>query len=863
MEPDGHGTKLSKTAREMREAKPLPFVSPSVANNNFHGGCAAVNRAGHAQKNSNHKEKRTCPPEDAYLSECQVTDIWNGNIPVAGSPSEAPKPWPLGNPGCGHHGQGRKGISLAKTATDAQKDSPTKNIFLFWANQVDGGLSKVTPKRPAVQKPPEQSQLGGHSHGIVSKVGVGSVKGRDHQTPSGSPAAAYRKRRRDLIPDSDIFRQLDAHVLCVGEQLTPQQGPWSIQTVVPLITRGAESQLQKVRAIWMWMCHNIKYDVDGFLGLSEKIHRPEQVLQTGKGVCSGYAHLYHEMCKEAGVACVEISGYGRGAGSRQGQSCLQKKSNHMWNAVKLEADWFLLDACWGAGLVDAEKRLFIPRHDDFFFLTDPEHFIETHWPDEPEWQLLPSPVSLEDFEERVFKTPEFFKLQLSLFSPDTSVLKTDQGEAAVSLASTLPTEFTYQLLKLGHDNFKEDVGKAHGMLTGSDKKMALKVFPPSPGLFDLQIFARPSGSPTPYTWVCSYQIRCLESNGKESLPENPFPFWGLHPKAEEFGIAGCNWGEDLTVATTGTLKLAMQTKRALLATYELVHPGLDDSLRKKCLVSQTEEEQLSCQVLCPFVGYYRLSVFVKGLGEDEFKNTANFLISCSGPINHNELFPLGLSSHCGAGISSQWRGLSNPSHLAPIIDTKQGRCNITFHIQPGFEVTATLSKDKVMNNTYPMERYILTTHLENKVSISVLLPESGLYRVGLYGRNADSKEFTHVCDYVVRCSTSPQWLPFPRVYSLWRRGCVLLQPRTGVLQEESWVRFRLKMPKALSALVVGHARTELKLGRNKVWEGEVYTGPAGTRLKVAVKFSSKSSSMEVILSFDVEGCSSTSDGASG
>uniref|UniRef100_A0A803STN7 KY-like immunoglobulin-like domain-containing protein n=1 Tax=Anolis carolinensis TaxID=28377 RepID=A0A803STN7_ANOCA len=401
------------------------------------------------------------------------------------------------------------------------------------------------------------------------------------------------------------------------------------------------------------------------------------------------------------------------------------------------------------------------------------------------------------------------------------------------------------------------------MLTMSERRMVLKVFPPTEGLFNLQIFARPSSSQKPYMWVCSYQIECLESNSKDLLPRNPFPFWGLHPKAREFGIEGCNWEEALTLTSRGSLMLVLKTHRPLLATYEFVHQNLDDPLSRRCLVSQSEEEKLSCHVLCPFSGYYRLSVFIKGLSENEFKNTANFLIHCSGPINQNELFPSGLSTHCGTGISSHWRGLSNPSHISPIINTQKGQCNITFHTQPSFEVTATLEKDNMTNSLYPMDRYVLITHIANKVSVSVLLPESGIYRVSLYGRDGDSKEFIHVCDYVIRCFADPRWLPFPKVYSSWRRGCVLLQPRTGILQEKSWTRFRVKMPKAYSAHVVGHLRTDLKLGQNKVWEGDVYTGLAGATLKVAVKFSHDSPSMDVILSFDVEGTSSGSGDSSG
>lgn len=57
------------------------------------------------------------------------------------------------------------------------------------------------------------------------------------------------------------------------------------------------------------------------------------------------------------------------------------------------------------------------RFDDFYFLTDPEEFIYTHFPDEERWQLLDAPVSLEEFEKRVFKTSAFFNMGLRLIQP--------------------------------------------------------------------------------------------------------------------------------------------------------------------------------------------------------------------------------------------------------------------------------------------------------------------------------------------------------------------------------------------------------------------------------------------------------------
>lgn len=57
------------------------------------------------------------------------------------------------------------------------------------------------------------------------------------------------------------------------------------------------------------------------------------------------------------------------------------------------------------------------RFDDFYFLTDPEDFVHSHFPDEKEWQLLDTPLSLEDFERGVFKTSAFFSLGLQLIQP--------------------------------------------------------------------------------------------------------------------------------------------------------------------------------------------------------------------------------------------------------------------------------------------------------------------------------------------------------------------------------------------------------------------------------------------------------------
>lgn len=68
------------------------------------------------------------------------------------------------------------------------------------------------------------------------------------------------------------------------------------------------------------------------------------------------------LCREVGIECREVSGHGKGAGYKLGQSYQNTDSNHQWNAVRLEDHWYLLDACWGAGVVDMDNKSYTQRY---------------------------------------------------------------------------------------------------------------------------------------------------------------------------------------------------------------------------------------------------------------------------------------------------------------------------------------------------------------------------------------------------------------------------------------------------------------------------------------------------------------------
>ncbi|XP_035529723.1 kyphoscoliosis peptidase [Morone saxatilis] len=671
-------------------------------------------------------------------------------------------------------------------------------------------------------------------------------------------AAGKRRCRKDLFTNSEVFHRVDSHAIRAGAELK-EKCVYDVKMIVQSITQGARNELEKLRAIWVWLCHNIEYDVSGYLGHSEKLSSPEDVIAAGRGVCCGYSNLCTEMCREVGIECQEVPGHSKGIGYRQGQSLKNVKSDHLWNAVLLGGQWFLLDACWGAGRVDMEHESFVKRFDDFYFLTDPEEFIDSHFPDEEKWQLLDMPITLEEFERRVFKTSAFFTMGLRLIQPHHCYIVTDDGEANVSLGFSRPATFTYEitqhqdLLHCGAPEQKESSNSSCGLLTVSHQSMKLQLLPPASGVYDIKVFARPEPSTTHLIWVCSFTVECPIPRAMEEIPENPFLSWGLQPVAGTLGVTGSSQGSEVA-EVEGVFELALKTSRPLMVLCELVHPELEAAVAKRCLATQIQPNVLTCHILCPLRGFYRLSVFVRDYEKTDvkFQNAANFLLHCKGKVvSLDELFPPNLGSACGPGTRTSEAGLSKFSHTTALVSTQQGKCNITFHNQRDLELHTVLSREENKTAAIPLSRHLFCTYTDSKVTVSVSLPDAGVYRLGLYAKLTPGGDFNPMCDFVLRNSCDQPGPPFPCVYSAWRKGCVLFEPRVGLLEPLSWVRFRVRVPGAQRVCVVGETRTDLKLNKSRVWEGDVSSGNGLQQLKLAAALG-ESSDMAVLMTFDIK-----------
>jgi len=187
----------------------------------------------------------------------------------------------------------------------------------------------------------------------------------------------------------------------IGKKERRTKNPKQSETVVltkklaQSITKNANTDSEKVYAIYYWIATNISYDNELRLNtdLQKRIYVSEEniiknALERRKALCGGFAFLFKDLCKNVGVSAEVVHGFTKNYSSKIKDT---KSPSHTWNAVKLNGRWELLDITWA--VADGTPK----NPDSFWYLTNPSDFIYSHYPEDPTWILLPTAISLAEF----------------------------------------------------------------------------------------------------------------------------------------------------------------------------------------------------------------------------------------------------------------------------------------------------------------------------------------------------------------------------------------------------------------------------------------------------------------------------------
>ena len=101
-----------------------------------------------------------------------------------------------------------------------------------------------------------------------------------------------------------------------------------LDEIIAGLNLSGKTDFEKILAIYGYVCDNVTYDAT-----AEHCFTAYGALIDGKAVCQGYALLLMRMLKSVSIDSEVVFGTSEGI-------------NHMWNLVKLDGEYFLLDATW-------------------------------------------------------------------------------------------------------------------------------------------------------------------------------------------------------------------------------------------------------------------------------------------------------------------------------------------------------------------------------------------------------------------------------------------------------------------------------------------------------------------------------------
>ena len=403
------------------------------------------------------------------------------------------------------------------------------------------------------------------------------------------------------------------------------------------------------------------------------------------------------------------------------------KKRAQWNAVLIQGEWRLLDVLWASRALVRRREAHWPLvdvHGDtvededvkvdpgkelhetngFFFLTDPDRFVCTHLPDDPNWQLLPPQLRLKppQFEKFVYVRERFFTMGLEML-PDSQqycTLKTDRGEVTVKFG--VPehlgrfAQFRYMLFKYksqatgGVSDESDDTEKVHWkgciFYQLSQKQISYVCHMPQVGKYRMDIFGRHVTRDNGLDLVCSYVIECDSTDGRH-LPDDPDIGWGPGTELDEAGLSVLTysdadlqemaesgrapvWHPDGTIDTDQhvvEIRFRKTVDYDMVFWHALKHNDFDEAELLSCATLRVCSNDVIAVLRLPQPGMYAYKLFADARADGgDIPNVCNYLVR----YRHND------GETITAFPSLQW-GLLGPSIHAPRLGIVSTEENVT------------------------------------------------------------------------------------------------------------------------------------------------------------------------------------------
>ena len=143
----------------------------------------------------------------------------------------------------------------------------------------------------------------------------------------------------------------------------------SARQVLDEVLKDGMTDLEKETAVYQWMVSNLNYDWTHGDRLEEtprESFTPYGGLVERKAVCLGFATTFQLLMDLSGVECVTVVGASH-----------QSRSDHSWNMVRLNGEWYCVDVTWDANARENGGRG-RPKDWDYFNVTSEDMANSDH-----------------------------------------------------------------------------------------------------------------------------------------------------------------------------------------------------------------------------------------------------------------------------------------------------------------------------------------------------------------------------------------------------------------------------------------------------------------------------------------------------
>jgi transglutaminase/protease-like cytokinesis protein 3 len=253
--------------------------------------------------------------------------------------------------------------------------------------------------------------------------------------------------------------------------------------------------------IFRWLTENIKYDCYNLVHDIKKIdHLATGTFKTGVGVCSGYSFIFEMWGKDLGLDAIYVYGYSK---SLMDIGTFSTQYTHAWNIIKIDGVQYLVDSTWGAGGCDGDK--FVKNYNEFYFCTNPEYYIRTHFPlENNNYQLLNTIVSSKEFADMVVLAEGFYGKGFKTISQNKAIFQMT-GNYKMSLTFENGKNYFVGAAWL-YKNGNQYVEESNFQTTSTNAKAEIQILPKKKTQYELRVAGGPVNAENFYPFFAFYRF---------------------------------------------------------------------------------------------------------------------------------------------------------------------------------------------------------------------------------------------------------------------------------------------------------------------------------------------------------------------